>query len=177
MQLVSPNFKSVVEELRANVANTKDPNQTIATVRADAKLLGQQYQEVKIRDFVIAGDEPISSGGTDKGPTPLDFFAASIGFCENVMFSRNAALNGLEFTSLETSVRGHWDRKGQYEIDGASPHFIDMIVETRITSNAPVEKIAEVARVAHRTCPMHATIVKAMKVTDKLFVNGKEVAL
>jgi uncharacterized OsmC-like protein len=52
-----------------------------------------------------------------------------------------------------------------------------MIVETKITSTAPIEKIAEVARVAHRTCPMHATIVKAMKVTDKLFVNGKEVAL
>lgn len=52
-----------------------------------------------------------------------------------------------------------------------------MIVGTRITSNAPIEKVAEVARFAHRTCPMHATIVKAMKVTNKLSVNGKEVAL
>jgi uncharacterized OsmC-like protein len=177
MELVSSNFKSIVEEMRAKVANAKDANQTIATVRADAKLLGQQYQEVKVRDFTIVGDEPIPSGGTDKGPTPLDFFAASIGFCENVTFTRHAALQGVEFTTLETSVRGHWDRKGQYEIDGASPNFIDMIVETRVTSNAAVEKIAEVARVTHRTCPMHATIAKAMKVTDKLFVNGKEIPL
>jgi putative redox protein len=177
MELVSPNFKSVVEDLRAKVANTKHPSQTKATVRADAKLLGQQYQEVKIRDFVIAGDEPVPSGGTDRAPTPLDFFVASIGFCENVMFTRHAALQGVEFTGLETSVRGHWDRKGQYEIDGASPHFTDMIVETKVTSTAPVEKIAEVARVTHRTCPMHETIVRAMEVTDKLFVNGKEVPL
>jgi uncharacterized OsmC-like protein len=177
MELVSSNFKSIVEELRAKVASAKDPNETIATVRADSKLLGQQYQEVKVRDFVIACDEPIPSGGTDKAPTPLDFFAASIGFCENVTFTRHAALSGVEFTGLETSVRGHWDRKGQYEIDGANPHFIDMIVETRVNSNAPVEKIAEVARIAHRTCPMHATIVKAMKVTDKLVVNGREVSL
>jgi len=177
MELVSPSFKSIVEDLRAKVASTKDPNQTISTVRADAKLLGQQYQEVKIKDFVIVCDEPVSSGGTDKGPTPLDFFAASIGFCENVMFARNAALHGLEFTSLETSVRGHWDRKGQYQADGKSPYFIDMTVETKVTSNAPVDKIVEVTRVAHKTCPMHATIVKAMKVTDKLLVNGKEVSL
>ncbi len=177
MELVSSDFKSIVEGLRANVAATREPSQTIATVRADAKLLGQQYQEVKIRDFVIAADEPVPSGGTDKGPTPLDFFAASIGFCENVMFTRQAALRGVVFSSLETSVRGHWDRKGQYEIDGKSPHFIDMVVETRVTSNDPVEKVAEVARVAHRTCPMHATIVKAMPVTDKLFVNGREVSL
>ncbi len=177
MGLVSPNFKSIVEELRAKVASAKDPNQTLATVRADARLLGQQYQEVKVKEFVIPCDEPISSGGTDKGPTPLDFFAASIGFCENVMFTRHAALRGLQFDSLETSVRGHWDRKGQYEIDGTSPAFKDMTVETKVTTKAPVEKAAEVARITHKTCPMHATIAKAMPVTDKLFVNGKEVPL
>ena len=112
MELVSSNFKSIVEEMRAKVAAAKDPNQTMGTVRADAKLLGQQYQEVKVKDFVIASDEPVQSGGTDKGPTPLDFFATSVGFCENVMFTRHAALHGLEFDSLETSVRGHWDRRG-----------------------------------------------------------------
>lgn len=177
MQLVSPRFKSIVEELKAKVAVAKDPNQTIATVRADAKLLAQQYQEVRVRDFVIASDEPVPSGGTDKGPTPLDFFVASIGFCENVMFTRHAVLSGVEFSSLETSVRGHWDRKGQYEIDGVSPNFRDMTVETRVASDAPIEKIVEVARITHRTCPMHATIVRAMTVIDRLFVNGKEVAL
>jgi uncharacterized OsmC-like protein len=177
MGLVSPNFKSVVEELRARVAAARDPNQTLGTVRADARLLGQQYQEVKVKDFVIACDEPILSGGTDKAPTPLDFFAASIGFCENVMFTRYAVLHGLQFDSLETSVRGHWDRKGQFEIDGANPSFKDMTVETRVTTKAPVEKVVEVARITHRTCPMHATIVRAMPVTDKLIVNGREVPL
>ncbi len=47
MELVSSDFKSIVEDMRAKVAAAKDPNQTMGTVRADAKLLGQQYQEVK----------------------------------------------------------------------------------------------------------------------------------
>src|SRR5207247_5590672 len=118
MELVSSNFKSIVEEMRAKVAAVKDPNQTVGTVRADAKLLGQQYQEVKVKDFVIASDEPVSSGGTDKGPTPLDFFAASVGFCENVMFTRHASLHGLEFDSLETSAHGPCDRRAQSEVAG-----------------------------------------------------------
>ena len=177
MELVSSNFKSVVEELRAKVVAAKDTGQTLATVRADARLLGQQYQEVKVKEFVITSDEPIPSGGTDRAPTPLDFFAASIGFCENIMFTRHAALRGLEFDSLETSVRGHWDRKGQYEIDGTSPAFKDMTVETRVSTKAPIEKVVDVARTAHRTCPMHATIARAMPVMDKLFVNGEEVPL
>ena len=177
MQLVSSSFKTTVEEMRSKVVSTTEPKQTLGTARADAKLLGQQYQEAKIKGFTIACDEPIPSGGTDRVPTPLDFFVASIGFCENVMFTRNAALRGLEFDSLETSVHGHWDRKGQYEIDGVDPSFRDMTVETKVSTKAPIERVVEVVRVTHRTCPMRATIGKAMKVTDRLFVNGLEVAL
>ena len=177
MGLVGPNFKAMVEELRAKLVSSTDSARTLGTVRGDAKLLGQQYQEVKVRNFTIACDEPISSGGTDKGPTPLDFFVASIGFCENVMFTRNAALRGLEFDSLETSVRGHWDRRGQFEIGGMDPSFKDMIVETKVNTMAPVEKVVEVVRASHRTCPMRTTIGKAMNVSDRLFVNGQEVSL
>ena len=65
MQLVSPNFKAVVEGLRSKVVAVTDPKQALGTARADAKLLGQQYQEVKIRGFTIACDEPVPSGGTD----------------------------------------------------------------------------------------------------------------
>jgi uncharacterized OsmC-like protein len=177
MELVSPKFKTIVEEMRDNVVSAKDPKQTLGSTRADAKLLGQQYQEVKLKEFTIASDEPLSSGGTNKAPTPLDFFAASVGFCENIMFTRHASLRGLEFDSLETAVHGHWDRRGQYEIEGTDPSFKDMTVETRVTTKAAIEKVVEVTRVAHRTCPMRATIGKAMKVTDKLFVNGKEVPI
>src|SRR6059036_3567983 len=51
MELVSSDFKLIVEDMRAKVAAAKDPNQTTGTVRADAKLLGQQYQEVKVKDL------------------------------------------------------------------------------------------------------------------------------
>ncbi len=52
-----------------------------------------------------------------------------------------------------------------------------MTVETKVATKDSVEKVVEVTRRAHKGCPMHATIVKAMKVTDKLFVNGKEIPL
>lgn len=177
MELVSPSFKTMVEELREKVASAKDLGETLGTARAAAKLLGQQYQEVEIKDFMIASDEPVAVGGTNKAPTPLDYFVASIGFCENIMFTRHATLHDLQFDSLETSVHGHWDRRGQYEIEGTDPGFKDMTIETKVTTKAPIEKVVQVTRLAHKTCPMHATIGKAMKVTDKLYVNGEEVAL
>ena len=177
MGLITAGFQGIVEEMISKLAHATEPGQTLGTAKGDARLLGQQYQEVKLRDFTIVSDEPVSSGGTDKGPTPLDFFVASIGFCENVMFARHAALLGLNIESLETSVRGHWDRRGQYEIGGVDPSFKDMTVETRVTTRDPVEKVVEVTRLTHRRCPMHATISKAMIVTDKLFVNEQEVPI
>jgi uncharacterized OsmC-like protein len=170
-------FRSIVEDMMRKLGETTDPGQTIGTSRADVKLVGQQYQEAKVGKFTLGCDEPLTVGGTDKAPTPLEFFTSAIGFCENVMFTRHAALLNLKFDSLETSVRGHWDRKGQYGIGGAEPSFKDMTIETKITTKDPVEKVVEVTRHAHKGCPMHATIVKAMKVTDKLFVNGKEIPL
>jgi putative redox protein len=177
MPLISADFKNIVEGMISNLKATEDPMQALGTVRANVKLLGQQYQESKVGDFTLVCDEPIGSGGTDKGPTPLNFFVSSIGFCENVTFARHAALHALDLVSLETIVRGHWERKGQFEIDGSDPAFKDMTIETRVTTGDPVEKVVEVARLTHRMCPMHSTISKAMKVTDRLFVNGQEVHL
>ena len=170
-------FRSIVEDMMRKLGEATDLGQTIGTSRADVKLVGEQYQEAKVGKFTLACDEPVPVGGTDKAATPLEFFTSAIGFCENVMFTRHAALLNLKFDSLETSVRGHWDRRGQYGIGGADPSFKDMTIETKVTTKGPVEKVVEVTRHAHKGCPMHATITKAMKVTDKLFVNGKEIPL
>ena len=149
----------------------------LGTVRADSKLESDQLQKAKMRDYTLVCDEPASLGGSDKGPNPLEFFMAAVGFCENVTLARWAALRGLEFDSAETSVRGHWDRRGQGNWEGIEPSFKDFVVETRISSSASLDDIRELVRVTHRRCPMHASIAKIGPVVDKLFVNGAEVPL
>ena len=177
MPLVSSAFKPYVEKWLSGIQEITDPMNGLGTVRADSRLVGDQLQEAKARDYALVCDEPSSLGGSDKGPNPLEFFVAAVGFCENVTFARFAALRGLEFDSLETSVRGHWDRRGQGEWEGIEPAFKDFVVETRITSNEPIAKIREIVRTTHMRCPMHASISKIGPVLDKLFVNGTEVPM
>jgi len=171
------NLRGIVEDMIHKLGEATEPGETLGTSRADVRLVGQQYQEAKVGKFTLGCDEPVPIGGTDKAPTPLEFFMSAIGFCENVMFTRHATLLNLRFDWLETSVRGHWDRRGQYGIGGAEPSFKDVTVEIKVTTKDSVEKVVEVTRRTHKGCPMHATIVKAMKVTDKLFVNGTEIPL
>jgi len=174
---ISSDFKPYVEKWLAGIQGITDPKKGLGTVRADSKLVGDQLQEARMRDYTLVCDEPSTLGGTDKGPNPLEFFASAVGFCENVTLARWATLRGLEFDSLETSVIGHWDRRGQGDWEGVEPTFKDFIVETRIASSAPLDKIREVVSTTHMRCPMHATILKIGPVVDRLFVNGVEVPL
>src|SRR5215472_11892567 len=156
MSLVAPDLKQKVEALRQNIIASGTTN-SLATNKAEVKLVKDQNSESLVRGFTVVQDEPESIGGSGKGPTPTDFFVASIGFCENVIFVRNAVLSGLSLDSLETVVTGSWDRRGLFEIDGVTPYFKTIRVETRVSTKDSIEKVTRVARETHRRCPVHAT--------------------
>jgi uncharacterized OsmC-like protein len=176
MTLLSPELGQKFDGLRqrfAQASRTED----LATNKAEVRLIRDQNSEAKVRGFTLIQDEPESVWGTGKGPTPTDYFISSVGFCENVIFTRNASLAKLSIDSLETTVSGSWDRRGLFEIDGVSPFFKSITVETRISTRDSVEKVVEVARQTHRRCPVHATLSRATELIFKLVVNGQNVPL
>jgi uncharacterized OsmC-like protein len=127
---------------------------TSSTNRAEVRLIKDQNSEV-------VQYEPESVWGTGKGPTPTDYFIASVGFCENVIFAKNASMVNLTIDSLETTVTRTWDRRGLFEIDGVKPSFKTITVETKITTKDPVQRVVEVANQTHRRCPVHTTLSRA----------------
>jgi putative redox protein len=59
----------------------KVPHETEVVVRGSG--LGFA-QEISARSHRLVADEPISSGGTDTGPTPYDFLLAALGSCASM---------------------------------------------------------------------------------------------
>ena len=174
--MISPELKQRFETLRQNIVASGTTN-TLATNKAEVKLIKDQHSEAKVRGFTVTQDEPESIGGTGKGPTPTDYLIASVGFCENVIFVRNASLAGLSIDSLETNVTGSWDRRGLFEIDGVAPFLNAITVETKVSTRDPVERVIQVANETHRRCPVHATMARATDLTFKLVVNGQSIQL
>ncbi len=174
MSLISPEQRNAIEKLRQRLVSSAD---TLTTNKAEVKQIRNQSSEAKVRGFTLTQDEPASIGGEATGPTPTDYLIASVGMCENVIFVRNACLAGLSIDSLETSVSGVWNMKGLFDIDGIQPVFETITVETRVTSKEPVEKLAEVARLTHRRCPVHATLSRATEMKFTLIVNGQNIPL
>ncbi len=121
MGVISPEFTEAVQVL----VNRVKEQEVGGAAAAEVILTGPQSSEAKVKAFTVVSDEPKSIGGTDTAPTPTGYFAASIGFCVNVVLARHAALHAVDFDSLETRVTGHWDMKGLFAIDGRDAAFQD----------------------------------------------------
>lgn len=176
MTLISPalgrNFEGMRQQLAAASATP-----AVVSNSADVRLVKDQQSTATVRGFTLTQDEPASAWGTGTGPTPTDYFVASLGFCENVVFARGASMAGLSIDSLETHVSGSWDRRGLFEIGGVTSAFMSITIETRVATHEPVDRVAVVARETHRRCPIYATLSPATKLVFRLLVNGQDVSL
>lgn len=176
MTLIDANQKPAVEK---SLRDLKSMSQAEAatTSKAVVTLVANQHSIAVTRGFNLVQDEPASVAGGALGPTPTDYFMAALGTCQNVVFVRYAALGQLPIEALETTVAGTWDRRGLYGIGGVDPGFQEITLETRVSTSAPVEKVAEVARRTRRGCPIFATLRRETALTVRLVVNGRPVPL
>jgi uncharacterized OsmC-like protein len=174
MTLLTSEFKEGIQKLFERLSSPDDPGATMGPTVATATMTGPQTSEARWPNFTVTSDEPKSVGGGDTAPPPSSIFVASIGFAENVVFARQAALQGLDFDSLETRVEAKWDRKGMFGIKDSDPSIYEVLIETRITTLASPEKVVELLKLTHKRCPMTATIAKAAAIRRRLLVNRIE---
>ena len=174
MTLVTAELKEGIQQLFEKLSYPEDPAASMGPTVATAKMTGPQSSEERWPNFTVITDEPRSVAGGDTAPPPSSIFVASIGFAENVIFARQAALHGIDFDSLESKVEAQWDRKGMFGIRDADPAITDVLIETRIETKAEAKRVAELVQLTGRRSPMTATVAKAAKVRRKLFVNGVE---
>jgi putative redox protein len=177
MSATAAELKAFLEGMMRALGSSEEPHATLATNTAVARLVANQHSEATVRGFTLVQDEPPSVLGGGRGPTPIDFLVAAVGFCENVVLARQAALTGLRIGALETTVSGTWDRRGLFEIDGTDSSLREIAVETRVTTEDAVERVVEAVTATHRRCPVHATLRKATTMIFTLVVNGQPVPL
>ncbi len=124
--------------------------------------------EVRAGNHAFLADEPISVGGTDKGPTPYDLLAAALATCTTMTLRMYAAHKKLDFESATVRVshnRVHADDCVDCEQrDGQIHEFTrELLLEGDLTE-AQRERMLEIAD----RCPVHKTLHNEIKVRTRL---------
>ena len=60
--------------------SAKAPDQRRTTTRAVARILDDVHLEGRMGKFVVESDEPVARGGTEKGPSPLQYVMMGTAF-------------------------------------------------------------------------------------------------
>ncbi len=68
-----------IERLRAEM-RAKTPDQRVVTTRAVARIVEDVHLEGRMGKFTVEADEPLARGGTEKGPSPLQFLMVATAF-------------------------------------------------------------------------------------------------
>jgi hypothetical protein len=74
-----PELKAQIEKMYAGFT-TADPVATRGVIRVSTRLVENCRSEGKLEGHTVVCDEPADRGGTGRGPAPLYYFLASLGF-------------------------------------------------------------------------------------------------
>ncbi|PBN00593.1 bifunctional alpha/beta hydrolase/OsmC family protein [Pseudomonas aeruginosa] len=118
------------------------------------------------QDFLA--DEPITSGGSDKGPTPYELLLAALGSCTSMTMRMYARRKQIRLSRLEVRLNHSREHHADCEacIDGK--HMVDSIRrELVIEGDMTVEQRLRLLQIAE-LCPVHKTLHNQIKITTHL---------
>lgn len=117
----------------------------------------------------IVIDEPVSAGGNDLGPNPMQYLLSSLGGCFIAMGRMVAGEMGLKIDHMRCRVEGDINPDGLAEKDPAvRPGLQEVRLAFDVKSAEPADKIAAWLKKVEKRCPVkdcleHPVTVKVVE--------------
>ena len=104
--------------------------------------------DVRVRDHIVAADEPQEAGGDDTGPSPQELLAASLAACTAVTMEMYAERKGWDVGPVEVDCQYTPAERG-------CPTRFELVV--RLPDGLEDEKVTRLMQIAAK-CPVHRTL-------------------
>lgn len=125
-------------------------------------------QQVTAGSHRLIADEPVSSGGTDRGPGPYDFLLAALGSCTSMTIGMYARRKRWPLENVTVWLRHQ--RKYVADCEGCDEdeRFLTMI-DREIALDGPLspEQRARLLEIADK-CPVHRTLKSQIQIRTRL---------
>ncbi|MGH7796871.1 MAG: OsmC-related (seleno)protein [Candidatus Binatia bacterium] len=166
-------FRVVYEEEHGSDGTDGYLLQQRAIIRLNEALVKLEQPE----DYTVYCNDEKFKEQHGKGPSPLQYFIASIGFCMFSQFKRLAAKADAGLNDLEMDLRMTYDLNGTFPIKDFSAVAQGLSYLFKIDSAAPADKIIRIAQFADRGCHTVNSMRKRMPVAGKIILNDREYAI
>lgn len=148
---------------------------TAGPVDLESLDVDKQLKVARFRDFEIVCDEPGYLGGDDEHPQPLTYVAAGVGFCLMTQVQRVARMKKKRVTRVECRCEFDALQDGSVLRGDYRAEVTEFRVHLEIESPESEEDIADVLRLAKRSCFAEALVRTAIPMASTFRVNGEMV--
>jgi putative redox protein len=121
---------------------------------------GRYQQEVIVGEHRLLADEPVSVGGADAGPAPLEFVMAGLGACTSMTVRMYAERKGIPLTRISVSL-SH-DR-----VKVASVPRDRIVRKITLEGDLTIEQRARLLEIANK-CPVHKALEQPLVIESAL---------
>jgi len=112
-----------------------------------------------INNHKVLIDEPLTLGGTDKGPNPVEYILAALGGCINVLVISFAENFDVEIKDVKVELEGDLDPDGFLGVNpDARVGYEEIRYTIHIDSPSPEEKVEALIKHVEKYCPVKDTL-------------------
>ncbi len=167
--------RRVYEETRARLIENPSAGRT--TIRVVASLEEDMHLRGRAGKFTFEADEPAIRGGTDLGPTPLQYFVAGAAFCLITQMARFAPLYDVPLEEVRADVRAEFTITGKFDVEEGSGAFDRVTYAVQVQSPAPWEQVRLLIEHAERACHAAQSLRASVPVVLDVELNGEALPL
>lgn len=141
----------------------------IKTVAVTASMANSYAVQADIRGHKVVIDQPQNTGGTNEGPTPLEFFLFSLGGCIATIARTAATQQRIELRAIEVSVEGDLNPAGLLgkptdDRTGFSQIRIQATIDADLSDPQKTDFLDQVCL----RCPLHDNVKLVSEVVHQL---------
>lgn len=138
----------------------------IKTVKVESKLDSKFKIESDVRGHKIVVDQPANAGGTDAGPTPLEYLMVSLAGCIGSISRIIAMQRKLEIRGMTITAEGDLNVDGLLGKPTEDPvGFKEFRVTADIDADMTLEEKNAFLHEVDARCPVSWSLLNASKVT------------
>lgn len=139
-----------------------------ATVHVQSIGNSRFSQQIQAGHHTLTGDEPVSVGGDDRGPTPYEFLLSALGTCTSLTLRMYADRKGMDLQQVRIELRHERIHASDCEDCETKSGMLDQIhTEIELIGDLDDGQRQRLREIAEK-CPVHRTLTSEIRIRTSL---------